>query len=998
MALLKNHSDLFEAYWASKAVSLASIALEEDSLSKFAETVSPRGYRDRVLQVVRLARCLALGPHNRIFMGGQRIVGGVLHRAIIDAVLTSFQKMSVSGGLVERVDMLKTAYIKGYIELWKKYSRHLSHGELKSLVLGYSTSTAINMLSELLTEYREENDQIRLLRGYLVLVDARRVMEYIGESRRPRDMTISSLLASISVWASVRELVYRYGPDILLIPFPPSSEQAVALALNSIGSSMRDSRIYRVGAVAKTPAQMLLILPGSSKLYEGLFRSAGLEADLQDPSKIMEGIKRIISNSYEAFWRKMLEESIYVARIFGVDEEVIQDLRSINPEPPLPLKVEVAELKLEMRDNICLKDILRDTSPDLCLKIFNQNPWSLIDNEIRKIYREEKFIEKGRPIVANLRDLTYSDYRTRRIRRICSICSSLPAIFEWEKHGKYLRSSAIISEGENLCIYCFTKRMLSTVSGIISIYRASLGDKIEYKLKLHKRLYEEGEIVKIAAIPIAPSTSDIAIQGVRKKIVELFDRIETEDLRDILESFKNTIQLRERLGIVLGNFLSEPQDISHYTFDLLKELKRKYRERYKKREIPKKYYRYLEAFLSKSIEELLEKPMTLRALAEIDLHRYEDIITRFRENMSRISTKLQGIFNKHEISPLEVGRGFSSYYAIIYSDMDNGGRVKKGELVVSKKRAQSMKKDVIPPACDGNIRLKDSWESYDVYEICMTFSIIHLYSASLIMMADETEKLILEAGGWPVYIGGDDIIALSNVGSALDIAQALRDSMDRSSLLLNIVPEPTRSTSILISHYKNPLYMAFARAREFLEKAKSAKLVDARSNTVIKAKDSVAMSILFRGMAVEPIVVVLPYVIERSEPMEEVGKPTKIKSLPIVKMLADCISRGGSRCLSQSIYRDYRRNLATIEEALISMISVGKVYGSETFREGLKLLIDINSPAMRRSQVTVGVEDLLVSVSSYANYMVNVDDRSIGIVRSILDASEIILRGIEGYI
>gem|GEM_PF-2969959 len=996
MDLPKDYSEVLEAFWASKAVALASIALGEDSLSKFAEIVSPRGYKDRILLVTRLAKCLALGPHHRIFIEGRQTIGGPLHKAIIDTLLAKLQKMVVgSGDLVGRVHALKSAYIQGYIELWERFAKELSPEEMKLLVLGYSTSTTVNMLSDLFVE-----DQTKILRGYLVLVDVKRVMEYIGESRRPRDMMISSLLASISTWASIRELVSTYGPDILLIPFPPSSKPAAILALNSISSNAQDVRVHEVGIIAKTPAQMLLLLPGASKLYEGLFKSAGLEANIQDPNSIKEGIKKIISNNYENFWRKLLEESAYIARIFKVDEEVIRDLKSLNPEPPLPLKVEIAELKLEIKDNIFLKDMLKDTSPDLCLRIFNQNPWSLIDSEIRKTYREEIFIEKGRPIVANLRDLTYKDYRARRIRRLCSICGSLPAIFEWERHGRYLRNSAIISEGENLCIYCFTKRMLSTVSGLISIYRASLGDRAEYMLKLHRKTYRSGEIITQAAIPIAPSTSDIAIQGVRKKLVELFDKIEAEDLRNILENLRKALTLREALKRMLEDVLPEPEDISHYTYDLLRKLKREYRKRYEKGELSKIGYRYLKVFLSKSVEELLEKPMILKAQAGIDPRRYEKMIIEFRKYMNIISTKLQEIFNKHEISPLEVGRGFPSYYAIIYSDMDNGGRVKRGELVVSRKYTQNTTRISIPPSCDGEVKGRDIGNGYEVYEICMTFSIIHLYSASLIMLADEAEKKILEAGGWPIYIGGDDVIALSNVGIALDIAQALRDSMLRSSLLLDIVPEPTRSTSILISHYKNPLYMAFVRAKEFLEKAKSAKLIDSRSNIPVKAKDSVAISILFKGMAVEPDVVIIPHVIEG--PMTvgkgDGGKPAKIKTLPIVKILADCVSRGASRCLSQSIYRDYRRNLATIEEIHTSIISGGKDYSGETFLKGLKLLIEINSPVTKRSQITVGVEDLLISTGIYANYVIAVEDKTTGIVRSILDSSEILLRGIGGYI
>lgn len=995
MKISEEIRDVFEAYWVSKIAALASTVLEKDSLLELISSLSPRGYRDRVLLIARLSRCLAVGPHHKIFAKYPRTIGGSLHRSIQDSLLMRLQRML---RYIEKTKALKASYMLGYVDLWKRTVRDLSPEEIKDLILGYSAATAVNMLSELLSK-----EPAMETKGYLVLVDARRVMEYIGESRRPRDMMISSLLASLSVWASINKLISTFGLDILLIPFPPASELAYPLTQNIIykelGSEIpiytkHKARRYKVGIAAKTPAQMLLLLPGSSTLYEELFRSTGLEVDIMNPNNVKDTIKKIIMHEYTSFWKNLLEESLSIANTIGIDREVIWSIRSLSPEPPLPLKVEILEPRLEIKSDIFCKNLPEDAT-DLCSDIFIQKWQHTIHEEVRKIYGEEMYIEKGRPIVANLEDLTYRDYISGRIRKICSVCGVLPAVFEWEKHGRSLKGLAIISEGENLCVYCFTKRMLSTVDGVIAAYRASIGSSIDYILKLHKRSYKASKGLQLVAVPIAPSTSDIAIHGTRKALVELLDKIDVEDLSEILKRLSEVLKHRKRLEKTFEDFLPKPQDISYYTYDLLRKLKKKA----KAIGISKRERKYLYAFLSKSIEELIEKPMTLKSPLEEYMHVYEREVQNFRKEVKDISTAIQKLFNKYEISPLEVGRVFTSYYSILYSDMDNGGRIKRGELVISKaaiRDIQEKEKNMIPPSCDGNIKERDIGDGYETYEICMTIAMIHLYSASLLILADDAEKIILDEGGWPIYIGGDDIIALTNVGNALKIAQRLRDSIERSPLLLSISPAPTRSTSILISHYKNPLYMAFAKAREILKVAKDTKLIDTRSNTIVKTKDSLSITILFRGMAVEPQVVVIPHIIDPVGINKD--NKSKIRILPILQLLADCISRGGSQCLSQSIYRDYRKNLAHIEDTYISMIASGKDHVRETLKRGLRLLIEINSPRTKISRPTLVIEDLLISLSDFANYVIIYKDKSTGIIKSILDASETILRGLEGFV
>lgn len=101
------------------------------------------------------------------------------------------------------------------------------------------------------------------------------------------------------------------------------------------------------------------------------------------------------------------------------------------------------------------------------------------------------------------------------------------------------------------------------------------------------------------------------------------------------------------------------------------------------------------------------------------------------------------------------------------------------------------------------------------------------FSEPLFRFADQAAKIIKQFKGWPVYIGGDDILAFTPVAfkdkhgktkTIIDLAEVL--SKTYKNVLGENNPETTLSMGINISYYKFPLSRALKNAIEELNKAK----------------------------------------------------------------------------------------------------------------------------------------------------------------------------------
>lgn len=95
-------------------------------------------------------------------------------------------------------------------------------------------------------------------------------------------------------------------------------------------------------------------------------------------------------------------------------------------------------------------------------------------------------------------------------------------------------------------------------------------------------------------------------------------------------------------------------------------------------------------------------------------------------------------------------------------------------------------------------------------------------SAALTDFAGRVPKIINEHQGYTVYAGGDDVLALLPLPTAMDAALALRAayarSFDRDGFPADLRPGATISAALVFSHYRRSLRGLLNRAHELLDR------------------------------------------------------------------------------------------------------------------------------------------------------------------------------------
>jgi len=126
----------------------------------------------------------------------------------------------------------------------------------------------------------------------------------------------------------------------------------------------------------------------------------------------------------------------------------------------------------------------------------------------------------------------------------------------------------------------------------------------------------------------------------------------------------------------------------------------------------------------------------------------------------------------------------SKYYCIIHIDVDEMGKWMSGV-------------------------------KHDAYKKEFTIDIQRKLSKNLCKLSDEITKKINCWGGYTIYAGGDDILALGPLEGALNIVSEIRSSFENYNK-----PFPSVSASLTIVHHLEHLQIAIEDAREALNLAK----------------------------------------------------------------------------------------------------------------------------------------------------------------------------------
>jgi len=152
-----------------------------------------------------------------------------------------------------------------------------------------------------------------------------------------------------------------------------------------------------------------------------------------------------------------------------------------------------------------------------------------------------------------------------------------------------------------------------------------------------------------------------------------------------------------------------------------------------------------------------------------------------------------------------LGDDAEKYYAILIMDGDNMGKLLVGEDM------HTIDKYVHP---DISIDKKIKRLVTPPIHSAISRSLMHF-------SIDKVPKIVERHRGELIYAGGDDVLALLPIDSALQCAYEIQETFKRSWDGWNLLPARTMSAGIMIVHYKHPLYDALDRARLLERKAKN---------------------------------------------------------------------------------------------------------------------------------------------------------------------------------
>ena len=427
----------------------------------------------------------------------------------------------------------------------------------------YATASTVNIVAP--AKDRET------VAGLLVGVSIAPLRDWIASSRKLSDLWISSWLASVMVWYTVKDLVWCLGPDILLLPGFRWNQLYYALLKEKLGDLYGIIREFVEGFgffegfpyYAWQPALQVLFLP-IIRSNNGLEGSGGSECtallkrvlytNINESLGALEDVRRRVENylidRFSEAWRLVLE--VVRENAPGRLGELIDRLIELGvlEEPPLQPIIVVEKLYVsDKRNYMDAKKVYAEVFNELMARIEEREAQALpgwARNE--KLHAITK--RMGTPICPGLTGRADKEIETYRWRS-CSVCKHAPAVL-WvpgrdlpngevsEEYREWARRTLcsgngekdietcwrmwrpVFKPGERLCPYCLVKRLL----GLNSVFE-KLGEKL-LRLKPRREVSfpstsdVAGLALKIALLRLASMivSGEVKVDGIDEEIID----------------------------------------------------------------------------------------------------------------------------------------------------------------------------------------------------------------------------------------------------------------------------------------------------------------------------------------------------------------------------------------------------------------------------------------------------------------------------------------------
>lgn len=713
----------------------------------------------------------------------------------------------------------------------------------------YATATTLNIIGD------------GRAHGYMVSVDLGGVQNYISASRKLRDLWASSWLTSALAWSIAAPFMENFGPDILILPTArgnPFYYHTLASILNrKLDSNGADAIKKAIEDAAKSagyhfdrgypefavvPATFTFILPSTlSKPQDTKLRVDGEELELSSEDNIIDFIDRL----YHKKWKILVEralETLAQNEKLGFLGEVFQDL-AVYDTPPLPLRVAVVEIKA---DSTSSKDAYLAYH-----KAFQSVSGAL---------KESAALKPTPYATLNLTQYT-SNYGTYKHALdeprfyTCSMCGELPAIPRFLKVAAEINSTVgeanliKVEEidgqltGERLCPYCLLKRLTTT---------RTVFEKVLEILT--------GKYAKIKP-PRFPSVSSVAVINYKKALVDAAQKQPDKILQILRDTINSSENIREALA---SHVIYQPEK------ELLEKIEKVFGGDNTKIDV-------LGSFLLADAEDLLlvgkQRAFVNRltqALAEVSKQKaspttYYALIKGDGDDVGKVITgdlgrveairPLNNIFNY--FSNLTPNQTLSGVLDMIgHGKLEEAAQLLKGEL---KREYNAKELEELLELLEKNLKYpseaKDEWKK----RLPVSPAYHATISRSLMTLAVKASEEISSVGGFVVYSGGDDLLAVSPVESATQIALRVRKLYTGAPItgflelpqlgpktLVTALGDLGESFALTYAHYREPFAQTLVASVSALEE-EAKEIAWSRQDGAQFAKDSLVVTYAPRG-------------------------------------------------------------------------------------------------------------------------------------------------------
>ena len=643
------------------------------------------------------------------------------------------------------------------------------------------------------------------------------VQDFIKNARKERDLWAGSHLLSYLTFKAIKVVVDKYGPDAVIFPHlrgQPFFDKEFEEKFKEVSDAVKDFNLNEKLRIANIPNKFLAIVG-----TDGNKSLTNLKNEIKDA--VVDELCKI----FDFAWNRIISDDL----IKKVEFKLIE-LKSKKKEEEEKYEKALEELKkiIARKDfyGNLVKNYFKVTVEtfEVPFKKDELNANGKQENRIRKSYEKLENYVKNLKLPENV-ESKYLDWlnllksfgayparifdlyslmfelleeiaaiESRRFEKLkgsdaykCSLCGGLEAIGGenyilmkalWDEISR--NNPFIFKRNEHLCPICLVKRFYHEWLTKEKSWDVEAGFESVSEVALRKcyKSLEDGVVTQL----------DILMY----KNVDKLDDEKDKEVKKLSEKLKKKYDLLNNSFMkLLSKIISEVYKERVTTFRTISEnVEFFYKEKLNLDEL-------LNEYGLPKFDEIRKNVKDPKVLKELD---------SLKDKIESIISEIVTLLDKLPFEP-------EKYYAILMMDGDNMGRMLVGDDMKTVDNYLHLK--VVAQLPD---ELRDKIK--DVKRLITPATHSAISRALAHFSINVVPSIVEKYRGELIYAGGDDVLALLPIDSALACAYKIWREFGKDWDGWNLLPAKKMSAGLLIAHYKHPLYDALDKVRSLEKKAK----------------------------------------------------------------------------------------------------------------------------------------------------------------------------------